>query len=318
MKKIAFVFPGQGTQYVGMGADFYKNEKKAQEVYLEAERLSGQPIRKLCFQGPEESLLSTIIQQPTIHTTEVALLRSLQAREIYPDVCAGFSLGEYAALVCAGIMDFQDSLNLVIKRGPLIQAEVAVGVGKMALIIGLDKTKVMDIVEEAQKEALVEISNYNSPKQLIISGYKVAVDKAIDLAFKAGATKIFPLKVSAPFHTSLLKNAGTNLAKELKDVQLKPPVCTFIPNVTAKSLSNEDVKDLLDKHIWYPVRWEESVSEMLKQGVELIVEVGPGRSLSRYNQEIIESLNGKAQTFSVQNYEDILELEKIIKGEQGK
>lgn len=199
---------------------------------------------------------------------------------------AGFSLGEYAALVCADIIDFEDTVKLVSKRGVLIQDTIAQGVGKMYAIIGLEEEEVKKIVEEASKIDKIEISNYNCPKNIVVSGYNQVVDRATELAYERDAKKVTPLKVSAPFHTTLIKDAGAKMAEELKKVEIRKPSITYILNVSAESFGDdEDQIDILDKHIWYQVRWEQTIRKMIELRVDLIVEIGPSGTLTKTMRE---------------------------------
>jgi [acyl-carrier-protein] S-malonyltransferase len=312
--KIAFVFPGQGSQYRGMGKTVYDKYEPAKKIYEKADKVTKRNITKMCFEGSDEELLSTINQQPTIHTSEVAILEAIKSEGIKPDMTAGFSLGEYAALVCANIIDFEDSVQLVSKRGKIIQETVPQGLGKMVAIIGLEREKVEEIVKETSKIALVECSNFNCPNNIIVSGYNSAVDRVIELAKEAGAKKVTPLKVSAPFHTSLLKEAGAKMAEELKKVEIRKPSITYLPNVTAEPFKETDDQiDILDKHIRYPVRREETVRKMVELGVDLIVEIGPSGTLTKNNKYTIDTIeNANVKLMSVETAEDIKELKNFL------
>lgn len=315
--KIAFVFPGQGSQYRGMGKTVYDEYDVAKEIYQKADNVTNRNITEMCFEGTDEELLSTINQQPTIHTTEIAILNAVKSEGIEPDIAAGFSLGEYAALVCADIINFEDTVQLVSKRGKIIQDTIPQGVGKMVAIIGLDREKVEEIVKEASKIDTVECSNYNCPKNVVVSGYNDAVDKVIELANAAGAKKVSPLKVSAPFHTTLLKQAGDKMAKELEKVEIRKPKITYIPNVKAEPFDESDDQiDILNKHIWYPVRWEETVRKMVDLGVDLIVEIGPSKTLTSNNKYTLDTIkNADVKLMSVETAEDIKKLKEVVKGQ---
>lgn len=315
--KIAFVFPGQGSQYRGMGKTVYDKYDVAKEIYKKADQATNRNITEMCFEGTDEELLSTINQQPTIHTTEIAILNAVKSEGINPDVTAGFSLGEYAALVCADIVDFEDTVQLVSKRGKIIQDTIPQGVGKMVAIIGLEREKVEEIVEEASKIDTVECSNFNCPKNIVVSGYNAAVDKVVELAKAAGAKKVSQLKVSAPFHTTLLKEAGAKMAKELEKVEIRKPKITYIPNVKAEPFDeSDDQVDLMDKHIWYPVRWEETIRKMVDLGVDLIVEIGPSKTLTSNNKYTLDAIKDEdVKLMSVETADDIQKLKEIVKGE---
>ncbi|MEA4813753.1 MAG: ACP S-malonyltransferase [Oscillospiraceae bacterium] len=303
--KIAFVFPGQGSQYVGMGKDVFERYEAAREVYRAADRVTGKNISGMCFQGPDEELIKTVNQQPTIHTTEIAILRVVESYGIRADVTAGFSLGEYAALVCAGALKFEDTVGLVVKRGTLIQECVQMGVGKMAAISGLQRAQVQEIAGRVTGSGVVECSNYNCPGQVIISGHNAAVDKGVEMAKALGAKVTF-LKVSAPFHTSLLKEAGTKLHKELNKVDVLEPRITYIPNVTAKPYrKGDDIRTLLDQHVAHAVMWEDTVYTMLELGVNVFVEIGPGQGISKFNRRTIDAVGGDAEVFHIENPDDI-------------
>lgn len=309
--KIAFVFPGQGTQYRTMGRAFYESYAVSKEIFDMADKISQNRVSELCFNAGEEELIKTTNQQPAIHTTEIAILKAVESMGVRADMTAGFSLGEYAALVCAGCLKFEDSLNLVGKRGHIIQNCIAQGLGKMAALIGLNKDEVEKILVEAREFGTIECSNFNTPTQIIVSGYNKAVDRAVELAYQFGAKKCVFLKVSAPFHTSIIKSAGAAMKLELQKVDIKRPDMIFIPNVTAKPLEEEeDIADLLDRHVWYPVRWEETVVKMANLGADFILEIGPSGSLTKYNREILEHIG--ANHIRVMSIEHPAQLDEFL------
>ncbi|MGF0040135.1 ACP S-malonyltransferase [Peptoniphilaceae bacterium SGI.131] len=311
--KIAFVFPGQGTQYRGMGKDIYENYKEAREIFDLADKLLGFPLTQMCFEGSDEDLLDTVNQQPAIHTTEIALLRALESRGIKAHITAGFSLGEYAANVCASALDFKDTIKLVRQRGKFIRETIDAGRGKMAAIIGLSRNDIQEILNEAKKIAPVEASNFNCPGQIIISGFNEAVDRAVESAYKKGAKKINFLKVSAPFHTSIIRDAGLKMADALKGINIKPHSIPLITNVSGKvQKSDENPVDILDKHIWYPVLWEDTIKEMVNLDVEMIVEIGPSGSLTKFNRKTIEEMRADVKLAKIENSQDIENLIKIL------
>lgn len=306
MSKLAFVFPGQGTHYVGMGMELADRYPAAAAVFDQANAVLGLDIRRLCREGPEAELLKTENAQPAIHTTTLALLQVVQAHGIAADVTAGFSLGEYAALVYAGVFRFEDSVRLVRQRGLLMQNAVPQGVGKMCWITGLDRPTVQQIVERAADLGLIECSNFNCPNQIIVAGYATAVEKAAQLALRQGATATTFLNVSGPFHTSLLKDAGQQLHELLRTVTMAKPGKQVVSNVTANYLAEtDDIRQLLDQHVYQPVRWEDSVNTMLDDGVDTFVEIGPKHLLSTFNQATADYRGLKVRCLHVENVETL-------------
>lgn len=314
MGKMAFVFPGQGTQYVGMGQNIYNNYPEAREVFYKANEIMGMDIKKLCFEGPEEEIIKTENQQPTIHTTEIALLRVVEKYGIKPDIVAGFSLGEYAALVCAKSLKFEDTVSLVNKRGNYMQNTVPIGVGKMVAISGLDREKIFEIVKESSDKGTIECSNFNCPGQIIVSGYTAAVEKAADLAKESGARGVTFLKVSAPFHTSLLEEAGKKLRVELEKIEVESPKTDFITNVTAKLVNDDDnIRELLELHVSKAVLWEDTIDEMVKLGVDTFVEIGPSGSLTKFNKRTVKKHGIEAKYFHIQDTDGLEKFLNYIK-----
>ena len=305
MSKIAFVFPGQGTHYVGMGMELADRYPEASAVFEQANEVMGMDIRRLCREGPESELVKTENSQPTIHTTALALLKVVEKYGFQADVTAGFSLGEYAALVYAGVFRFEDTVKLVKQRGMFMQNAVPQGVGKMCWITGLSRETVQEIVDESQDQGLIECSNFNCPNQIIVAGLAAAVEKAAALAEAKGAQTTF-LKVSGPFHTSLLKGAGQQLHELLKNVPMAAMTKKVVSNVTAKYFTEkDDIRQLLDEHVFKAVMWEDSVNTMLDDGVDTFIEIGPKHLLTTFNQKTAESRGIPACCLNVENVETL-------------
>lgn len=305
MSKLAFVFPGQGTHYVGMGMELADRYPEASAVFEQANEVMGMDIRRLCREGPESELVKTENSQPTIHTTALALLKVVEKYGFQADVTAGFSLGEYAALVYAGVFRFEDTVKLVKQRGMFMQNAVPQGVGKMCWITGLSRETVQQIVDESQDQGLIECSNFNCPNQIIVAGLAAAVEKAAALAEAKGAQTTF-LKVSGPFHTSLLKGAGQQLHELLKNVPMAAMTKKVVSNVTAKYFTEkDDIRQLLDEHVFKAVMWEDSVNTMLDDGVDTFIEIGPKHLLTTFNQKTAESRGIPACCLNVENVETL-------------
>jgi [acyl-carrier-protein] S-malonyltransferase len=306
MSKIAFVFPGQGAQCVGMGQSLYEACPESKEVFDLASDALGYDMAALCFEGPEESLRITENTQPTILTSSVAAYVALKSKGILPDVVAGLSLGEYTALVASGALKFEDAVRLVRTRGKLMQEEVPDGVGGMAAILGLEDNLVEEACKRASAYGVVQAANYNCPLQLVIAGEIAAVEKAVEEAKALGAKKAVMLPVSAPFHTSLLKGAGDKLVAYLDEVTIHPLNIPVIANVNADYYEDERVvKDRLVDQVSHPVLWAKTVSKMVEDGVDIFIEVGPGQSLSKFIKKI-------AKDVTVMSVEDIESLEKVV------
>ncbi len=282
MKKIGIVFPGQGSQYVGMGKDLYDRSPSARQVFQEANEALGYDITSLCFQGPESDLKLTAHTQPAILTVAVAVLRSMQAeREITPAALAGHSLGEYAALVAAGGLLFTDAVRLVHLRGRFMQEAVPVGVGAMAAIMGMSAAEVANLCGEAADGEVLSPANYNCPGQIVIAGHRTAVGRAVEAASKMAGKKAVLLPVSAPFHCSLMEAAARRLEEALGPVEVGPLQIPVLSNALADFYpGKEQMKELLVKQVVHPVRWEECMEKLLATGVNLVLEVGPGKVLS--------------------------------------
>lgn len=279
--RTAFVFPGQGSQKVGMGRALHDTYPEARAVFDEADEALGYSLSKLCFDGPEAELTLTANAQPAILATSVAALRALQARSpVRPVAVAGHSLGEYSALVAAGALSLGDAVRLVHMRGRFMQDAVPAGLGAMAAIIGLSADDVAAVCSEAAGAEVVSAANLNGGGQVVIAGHKDAVDRACAAAKARGAKRAIPLAVSAPFHCALMQPAADRLASELARVDVKPPAVPVVSNVEAQP--NQDasrVKELLARQVTAPVRWEESVQCLAALGVNAVVEVGAGNVL---------------------------------------
>ncbi len=282
MKKVAFVFPGQGSQYVGMGKDFFDRSPAAREIFEEANEALGYDLAALCFQGPEEDLKLTANTQPAILTASIAALRAMEAeREIVATAGAGHSLGEYGALVASGGLRFADAVRLVHFRGKFMQEAVPVGVGAMAAIIGMTGTEVEAICREASQGEVLSPANYNSPGQIAIAGHRTAVQRAAEMVAKQAGKKAVLLPVSAPFHCALMKPAGEKLKGELAKVEVGDLHFPVLSNAEADFYpGKEKVRELLVKQVDHPVRWEECMQKLLSTGANIVLEVGPGKVLS--------------------------------------
>jgi len=277
---IAFLFPGQGSQSVGMGKELFDNHSVARRTFEEADEALGYKLSHLCFEGPEEKLKLTEITQPAILTASVAALRVLQARGLKPDYVAGHSLGEYSAHVAAGTLKFADALRTVRNRGKYMQEAVPVGVGAMAAILGMTLDKVNDVARDAAQGEVCQAANINSPEQIVISGHAGAVERAVKLAGERGAKKAVSLPVSAPFHCALMQPAQDRLAGDLSALNLHEPHCPVVCNVDAAAVTEpETARAALERQVTGSVKWEPSVRLLIEKGVSLFVEVGPGKVL---------------------------------------
>lgn len=302
MGKVAFVFPGQGAQFVGMGKDFYDNFSVSREVFESANESLGTDIKSICFEGTEEELVKTENTQPAILTTSVAILKALEERGINCDYTAGLSLGEYTALVEANALDFNETVNLVKNRGKYMQEAVPEGKGGMAAILGLERSKILEAIKEARNYGVVDIANYNSPEQIVISGEVTPLKVAVSQSKELGAKKAVHLPVSAPFHSSLLEPAGEKLKKDLENVKVNDLEKIVITNVDAKPLRDkEEVKSSLVRQVSNSVLWCDSIIYMLDNGVDTFVEIGPGKSLKGFIKRIAKPLNKEVNVFSVSN-----------------
>lgn len=306
MGKTAFIFSGQGAQYVGMGKNLYDNFPSARKVFDEADEVLENGITKLCFDGPNERLQETANTQPAVLAHSIACYSVLKEQGVVPDMVAGLSLGEYSALVAAESMEFCQAVPLVQKRGKYMQEAVPAGKGTMAAILGLEREEVLKICKTASEEGVVEAANFNCPGQIVLAGEVKAVNKAVELAKAKGAKRVIMLAVSAPFHCSLLKPAADNLAKELENVEIKDSKIPVVSNVNAEfTKESYMVKQLLIKQVSSPVLWEDCIRKMIDNGIKIFVEVGPGKVLSGFVKKVDNSLK-------VLNVEDTESLYKTI------
>jgi len=305
IKEIAFIFPGQGAQYVGMGKEFYDRFRVAKEVFEEADDTLRFSISSLCFHGPEEELRLTENTQPAILTTSIAALKVLQTEKgIDPQFTAGHSLGEYSALVASGGLAFAEAVQTVRLRGKFMQEAVPVGEGAMAAILGMEREEVEKLCEEAGGQEVLSPANFNCPGQIVIAGHSKAVQRAIERVKQDGKRAVL-LPVSAPFHSPLMKPAGARLEKVLEEISVKDLNVAVVTNVEAEiNTSKEKVKALLVAQVSSPVRWEESMRRMIKEGIEKVLEIGPGKVLSGLMKRIDPNIR-------TGNLEDLQTLKKI-------
>ncbi|QUH26251.1 ACP S-malonyltransferase [Serpentinicella alkaliphila] len=314
MTKLAFVFPGQGSQYVGMGKELFDNFNIVKDTFEEASDSLGLDMKKLCFEGPEDILVQTENTQPAILTTSVAFLRVLLSEGVDCSITAGLSLGEYGALVKSKAIKFTDAVKLVKKRGKFMQEAVPLGIGTMAAILGLEREVLVKCLEESKEYGIVEAANFNSPGQIVISGEVKAVEAAIKKISEAGAKKAVLLPVSAPFHSSLLKPAGDNLKIELNNIEIFDPSIPVVSNVTAsKLLAKEEIAPALVKQVSSSVLWHDSVKLMLEEEVSTFIEVGPGKALSAFIKKIAKTEGYKANTLNVDDLNSLKSVLNTIK-----
>jgi [acyl-carrier-protein] S-malonyltransferase len=306
MSKTAFIFAGQGAQYSGMGKELEENIKACKDIFQKADSALGFPLSEICFSGTAEELRLTENAQPAILTMSIAAMEALVNRGIKPCAVAGLSLGEYSALVCSGVLDFETAVKLVKKRGKFMEEAVPKGKGAMAAILGLNEKEIIDICSKASQKGVIEPANFNCPGQIVIAGEISALEYASELAKEKGARKVIRLSVSGPFHTSLLKNASDRLYSELIKIelnQMKVPVLTNLSGDYIKP--TDDIKEILRKQVMSSVRWEDIIRNMIKAGVDTFVEIGPGRALSSFVKKTDRSVK-------VLNVEDMSSLNKTV------
>ncbi len=304
MGKTAFIFPGQGAQYIGMGRDFYEQVPVSREMFDLASKAANLDVAALCFEE-NEKINITEYTQIAMLAMEAAVLKAVEEKGFKPDMAAGLSLGEYGALVAAGVMSEEDAFRVVRKRGMYMQEAVPKG-GVMTAVLGLGADAIEKVCEET--EGIVSIANYNCPGQIVITGQADAVNKAAQTLSEAGAKRCIPLNVSGPFHSIMLKEAGEKLGEVLEETEIHDIRLPYLANVTADYVADkEQVKPLLMQQIASPVRWQQSVERMIADGVDNFVEIGPGKTLSGFMRKI----NRDVKVINIEKVEDLKKLDGI-------
>ena len=309
--KRAFLFPGQGAQVVGMGKDIYEKYEEARKIYDKANEITKMDVKKICFEGPEEELNKTENTQIAILTTSLAILEVLKSKNIEADVAVGLSLGEYGALIYSGIISLEDGLKLIQKRGYYMGNLLPDEEFAMAAVIGLDSSKIEDVCQNIAKEGkFIVPANYNCKVQTVISGEKEAIEEASEKLKEAGAKRVIPLKTSGPFHTSKLEKAKEAYEKELENISFNEGKAKVIKNIDGTYYTkNDNIKEILSKHIISPVRFDKAIELMKEEKIEKYVEIGPGRALTGF----IKKDNKEAKVYNINNLESLenyLEIEK--------
>ncbi|MFB1049606.1 ACP S-malonyltransferase [Paraliobacillus sp. JSM ZJ581] len=300
MKKVAFVYPGQGSQQVGMGETLFQNSPIVQSMFKQADSILDTELTKLMFEGPIETLTQTEYAQPSLLLVSSAITKLLEEEGVVPVAVAGHSLGEYSALVAAGSISFEDAVSLVQTRGKLMEQAYPKGKGTMAAVLGLSQSQLqaeLDVIGQETNE-IIEIANLNCPGQIVISGDKNAIDQAITKLKEAGAKRVLPLSVSGPFHSSLMKSAAESFAKSLDNIMIEDVTLPTYANVTAERVTDHtEIKQLLVEQLFSTVRFEEIVNDIMKSDIDAIVEVGNGKVLTG----LIKKINRRMKTFTVQD-----------------
>ncbi|MBO8463692.1 MAG: ACP S-malonyltransferase [Firmicutes bacterium] len=306
MSKVAFMFPGQGSQYVGMGQDFYEQFEESKEVFESATKLLGFSMEELCFEENEQIHITEYTQAAML-TASTAILRKVESMGIKPDYTIGLSLGEYNALVASKVLSFEEAVQVVRQRGILMQNAVPVGLGTMAAVLGAKKEFIEQVCEDT--EGIVGIANYNCPGQIVISGEVEAVKQASEALKEQGVKRVIPLKVSGPFHSKMLEQAGQKLLEVLDTVELKNPEIPYVANVNAQIITKaQRIKELLAQQVASSVRFEQSIERLIEEGVTTFIEMGPGKTLSGF----VKKINRNVNVIQIEKVEDLEKLKEIV------
>ena len=314
MSKVAFVFPGQGSQTVGMGKELAEKYSEVMGYFEKADKTLDTKLSQLIFEGPKEELTKTYNTQPALLTTSMAILDFFRKSGIQADFVAGHSLGEYTALVAAGVLSFEEGVFAVRKRGEFMEHAVPNGEGSMAAVLGLDRDPLSDVTKAVSKEGFpVSLANLNCPGQIVISGSREGVERAGVKAKEAGAKRVLPLEVSGPFHSSLMKPAAEQLREVLDGMEMKDAEIPVVINVTAQPVSSaSEIKDKLIEQLYSPVQWEDSVTKMIDLGVDTFIEIGPGKVLSG----LIKKIDKTVKTYAVTDEESAMAVMEALKEEK--
>ncbi|MEG2916449.1 MAG: ACP S-malonyltransferase [Clostridium sp.] len=309
MRKIGFIFPGQGCQYIGMGKEIYEEFPIVQDIFHTTSKILGRDIRDLCFNGPIEELISTENNQVAIVTVSIALARILKSYGINPVAVAGLSLGEYSALITSGIINQEEGIEVVKQRGLFMKEDTDNTRGAMAAIIGGNIESIENICRELSSKGVISIANYNCSSQTVISGENHLVDEAITMLNEKGAKRTIKLAVNGGFHTTLMKNASIKLRNEINNVKFNETTVTVIPNVTGEVLSDiDDLKELLENQVKSSVKWQKTIETMIDMGIDTFIEVGPGKSLSGF----VKKINKEVKVLNVEDKESIYNTLKYL------